>query len=223
MTADQKQGRSVNMKKHPSKNQVSLLLGVLLLIISACGPRATPVQEPANSIVISTFTASPDDSSASQVTFVPTFASTPDSSVIGKLPGLSPKNVTVGLEGQNFTCTAVEKKLAYYEQACLKGLPSETLSQVVIYGRQPFIVDFIEASVKQNKTPDPKVAAELLSFIAGLPYDGATPQEAKAWIESTISAMGSNPVDAQEKAFGGVNYVLHGTPAALTLEMGELP
>ena len=211
------------MKKYPLKLQVSLCLGLLILLLPACGAAATPAQQQANSVVISTFTPGPADSSASQVTFVPTFESTPDSSMIGKLPGLSPKNITVGLEQQNFTCTAVEKKLAYYEQACLKGLPSETLFQVVIYGRQPFIVDFIETSVKQNKSPDPKVAAELLSFTAGLPYDDASPEEAKAWVESTISGLGNSPVDAQQKTFGGVSYVLHGTAAALTLEMGELP
>jgi len=212
------------MKKYLSKNQVSLFAGLFLLILASCGaPPATPSQQEGNSVVISTFTAAPADSSVSQVTFVPTFESTPNSSVTGKLPGLSPVNVTVGLEKRNFTCTAVEKKLAYYERTCLKGLPSDSLFQVVIYGREPFIVDFIEASVKQNKTPDNKIAAELLGFVASLPYDSATPEDARAWVENTISTLGGDPNAAQTKVFGGVNYLLRGTPAALTLEVGELP
>ena len=211
------------MKKYLSKNQLSLFAGLFLLVLASCGaPPVTPSQQTGNSIVISTFTAAPSDSSISQVTFVPTFESTPDSSVSGKLPGLSPVNVTVGLEKQNFTCTAVKKQLAYYVRTCLKGLPSESLFQVVIYGREPSIVDFIETSVKQNKTPDNNVAAELLGFVAALPYDGATPEDAKAWVEHTIPALSGQPGNTQEMVFGGVNYVLRGTPAAYTLEMGEL-
>lgn len=212
------------MKKNLSKNWLSLFLGLFLLILASCGaPPATPSQQAGNSVIISTFTAAPSDSSISQVTFVPTFESTPNSSVLGKLPGLSPVNLTVGLEKQNFTCTAVKKQLAYYVRTCLKGLPSESLFQVVIYGREPFIVDFIETSVKQNKNPDNKVAADLLGFMASYPYEGATPQAAKTWIENTIPALSGSPENAQEMMFGGVNYVLRGTPAAYTLEMGELP
>jgi len=212
------------VKKYQSKKQVSLFAGLFLLILASCSaPPATPSQQAGNSVVISTFTAAPSDSSISQVTFVPTFESTPNSRVLGKLPGLSPVNVTVGLEKQNFTCTAVAKKLAYYERTCLKGLPAESLFQVVIYGREPFIVDFIETSVKQNKNPDNKVAADLLGFVATLPYEGATPEDAKTWVESTIPVLSGQPDNTQDTVFGGVNYVLRGTPAALTLEIGELP
>ena len=94
---------------------------------------------------------------------------------------------------------------------------------MVIYGREPFIVDFIETSVKQNKNPDNKVAADLLGFVATLPYEGTTPEDAKTWVESTIPVLSGQPDNTQDTVFGGVNYVLRGTPAALTLEMGELP
>ena len=210
------------MKKYPSKKQISLLIAAFFLILASCAPRVTPLPEEPSSIVISTFTAGPPASPQSQ-DITPILESTPDSSVVGKLPALSPVNVTVGLEGQHFTCTAVKKAVMYYQRTCTKGLPSETLLQVVIYGREPFIVDFIEASVKQSKNPDPKIAADLLGFVASLPYEGATTVDAKTWVETTISTSNGNLGDAQEKAFGGVNFVLHGTPEALTLEMGELP
>jgi hypothetical protein len=209
----------VNMKKYP------YLIGVFLLILTACGVRATPTPETegANSVVISTFTAAPTDASISPEALTPILASTPNSHVIGKLPGLSPVNVTVNLEGQKFTCTQVKKGAVYYERTCIKGVPSVNLLQVVISGREPFVVDFIEASVLQYTDPDNKIATELLSFMATMPYDGATPEDARKWVERTIPTLSGKPDDTQEMVFGGVKYVLYGPPTALTLEMGELP
>ena len=206
------------------KCQVSLLAGVFLLILTSCGVKAqeTPTQG-ANSVVISTFTAAPTNSPAPSEILTSTVEPTPDPKVIGKLPGLSPVNVTVNLEGRKFTCTQVKKGVLYYERTCIKGVPSVNLLQVVISGREPFIVDFIETSVLQYTDPDDQIATELLSFMATLPYDGATPEEAKAWVETTIPTLSGKPDDAQEMVFGGVKYVLSGPPTALILEIGELP
>ena len=206
------------------KCQVSLLAGVFLLILTSCGVKAqeTPTQG-ANSVVISTFTAAPTNSPAPSEILTSTVEPTPNSNVIGKLPGLSPVNVTVNLEGQKFTCTQVKKGVIYYERTCIKGVPSVNLLQVVISGRESFIVDFIETSVLQYTDPDDKIATELLGFMATMPYDGATPEDARAWVESTIPTLSGETVDSQEMVFGGVKYVLSGPPTALTLEMGELP
>jgi len=205
------------------KFQVFLLAGMLLLILTSCGvPRATPTQA-ANSVVISTFTAAPITSTVPAEILTSTVEPTPDQKVIGLLPGLSAVNVTLNLEGQEFTCTAVKKVGSHYERTCLKGLHSESLFQVVIFGREPFVVDFIETSVLQAKEPDKNIAAPLLGFMATMPYDGATPEEAKAWVESTIPTLSGQPDDAKETMFGGVKYVLSGPPKALVLEMGELP
>jgi hypothetical protein len=206
------------------KCQVSLLAGVLLLILTSCGVKAqeTPTQG-ANSVVISTFTAAPTNSPAPLEILTSTVEPTPNSKATGQLPGLSAVNVTVNLEGQEFTCTQVKKVAGHYERTCLKGLPSTNLFQVVIAGKEPFVVDFIRTSVRQNDNPDNKIATELLSFMATLPYDGATPEDAKAWVEATIPALGGKPDDSQAMVFGGVKYVLSGPPTALTLEMGELP
>jgi len=200
------------------------LAGVFLLLLSSCNapPQVTPTQG-ANSIVVSTFTAAPPDSPMPSESLTSTIEPTPDSKVTGQLPGLSPVNVTLSLEQQNFTCTQVKKGVAYYERTCLKGLPSTVLFQVVISGRESFIVDFIEIVVRQNGNPDNKVATELLSFVASLPYDGASPEDARQWVENTIPTLSAKPDDAQEAVFGGVKFVLSGPPTALTLEMGELP
>jgi len=206
------------------KCQVSLLAGVLLLSLTSCGVKAqeTPTQG-ANSVVISTFTAAPTNSPAPSEILTSTVEPTPDPKVIGKLPGLSPVNVTVNLEGLKFTCTQVKKGVVYYERTCIKGVPSVNLLQVVISGREPFIVDFIETSVLQYTDPDDKIATELLSFMATMPYDGATPEDARKWVESKIPTLSGKPDDAQEIVFGEVKYKLYGPTTALTLEMGELP
>lgn len=207
-----------------NKCQVSLFAVTLLLILTSCGAPAQVIPtQGANSVVISTFTAAPANSPVPSEILISTVEPTADSQVTGQLPGLSPVNVTVNLEGQKFTCTQVKKEVAYYERTCLKGLPSTTLFQVVISGREPFIVDFIKASVRQNENPDNQTATELLSFVATMPYDGATPEDARKWVESTIPALSGKPEDAHEMMFGGVKYVIYGPPTALTLEIGELP
>jgi hypothetical protein len=207
-----------------NKWQVSILAGVFLLILTSCAAPAqvTPTQA-GSSIVISTFTAAPSSLPEPAEILTSTVEPTPDLKVTGQLPGLSPVNVTVNLEGENFTCTQVKKGTAYYERTCLKGLQSTVLFQVVISGREPFIVDFIQASVRQNENPDTKTATEFLSFLASMAYEGATPEDAKKWVENTIPTLGTNPDDAQEAVFGGVKYVLSGPARALMLEIGELP
>jgi hypothetical protein len=208
------------MKKSQAKQQASLWVGVFLAILMGCaGPSATPTK---SGVVISTFTALPINSPSPSETLTP-LVPTSNPEETGQVPGLSPVNVTVGLEGQKFTCTAVKKGTVSYERTCVRGLPSVNLIQVLISGKESSIVDFIKISVLQNENPENKTAQELLSFIATMPYDGATPEEAQAWIERTIPAISGKPGGVQETVFGDVKYVLRGSITELSLEMGELP
>lgn len=207
------------MNKPQAKKQLFLLMGVSLIFLVGCGrPPATPTS---SGIVISTFTAAPANSPTPSEVSTPTLA--PDAAIVGQLPGLSPVNITVGLEEQKFTCTAVKKGTVSYERTCTRGLPSVNLIQVFISGRESSIVDFIEISVLQNENPENKTSHEVLGFIATMPYDGSTPEEARAWVESIIPAVSGNPGGTQETAFGDVKYILHGSVTNLTLQIGELP
>jgi hypothetical protein len=212
---------------HQAKKQVSFWIGVFLIFVTACGVQGSPTPEPvgagANSVVIATFTDAPTNSPAPLETSMPTLAPSPDAKRTGQLPGLSPSNVTVSLEEQQFTCTSVRKGRVYYERTCSRGVPGVQVFLVVISGREPFVVDFIEASILQYENPDPKIAIPILGLIAALPYDGATPEEARLWVENTIPVLSADPGDAQENVFGGVKFVLYGPPTKLTLEIGELP
>ena len=213
---------------HQAKKQVSFWVGAFLIFVTACGVQRSPTPEPvgagANSVVIATFTPALTNSPTPPLgTSTPTLVPTPDAKTAGRLPGLSPRNVTVSLEEQRFTCTSVRKGRVHYERTCSRGVPGVQVFLVVISGREPFVVDFIEASIQQYENPDPKIAAPILGLIAAFPYDGATPEDARLWVENTIPVLSGDPVDAYESVFGGVKYVLYGPPNKLTLEIGELP
>jgi hypothetical protein len=210
---------------HQTKKQIPFWFGMFLILITACGRQATPAPEPvgADSVVIATFTAAPANSAPTPVeTSVPTGAAS-EAKTMGQLPGLSPRNVTVRLEEEQFTCTDVKKGRVYYERTCTRGVPGVQVFRVVISGREPFFVDFIEASILQYEEPASKIAIPILGLVAALPYDGATPEEAKSWVEKTIPILSDDPSDTQESLFGGVRYVLYGPQTAITLEIGELP
>jgi hypothetical protein len=208
-----------------AKKQVSFYIGLFLILLTACGVQRSPTPEPvgagANSVVISTFTPTPVNAPAPLETAMPT--SSPEAKTTGHLPGLSPRNVTVSLEGQQFTCTLVKKGTVYYERTCTRGVPGVQVFHVLISGREPSLVDLIEASILQDENPDLEIATSILGSIAALPYDGATPEDAQSWVENTIPTLSDDPADTQEAMFGGVKFVLHGPPTKITLEIGELP
>lgn len=185
-------------------------------VFSAFGDRinsynivASPTSQGADLVVFSTWTPEP----------LPAAETEPE--LRGLLSGLSPQDVTVSLEQRQFTCTAV-RKVVYYERTCKREEPSVYLFNVDIVGREPFIVDFIDTAILQFGNPDNEIAASLLGFVAAMPYDSATPEDARAWVEITLPLLTDEPGDAEETEFGGVKYTLFGSPTALTLEMGEL-
>jgi len=211
---------------HQTKKQISFWFGMFLILVTACGRQATPIPEPvvgANSVVVSTFTATPMNSSLPSETPMPTLTPSSGAQATGHLPGLSPRNVTVSLEEQQFTCTDVKKATVYYERSCTRGVPGVQVFRVLISGREPFVVDLIEASILQYENPDPEIAVSILGLIAAMPYDGATPEESKSWVKNTIPVLSDDPSDTRESVFGGVRYVLYGPQTAITLEIGELP
>jgi len=151
---------------------------------------------------------------ASQPTKTPEPTATPKEPAL--LPGLSPVDVTVSLEQRRLACNTDQGEL-YYTRTCKKEEAGASVI-VVVYGRELFTVDLIETTVFQPIDPGTDLAASFLGFIATMPYDGATPEEARAWVESNVSAG----IEA-ETTFAGARYRLSGPPSAITLEIGNLP
>jgi hypothetical protein len=137
------------------------------------------------------------------------------------LPGLKPADVTVNLEQRGFICNSAEEGQLYYLRTCNKDTSDYSL-HVEIYGRELFSVDLIDSTVLQFGTPDNEFTASFLGFMATMPYDGATQEEARDWVETTLPTL-QGEGDVREKVFAGVNYRLFGLPTAITLEMGDLP
>lgn len=214
-------GKTTFSRKH---HRAYFWLGVFLILLTGCStPTATPEPPEApgsggSSVVIYTFTPAPPSSSIETVT--PTPEPTLNAQEKGRIPGLSPRNVTVTLEHNQFTCTLPVKGNVYYERTCTRGVPGAQVFRVVIYGQLTGAVDFIEATIMQYENPEEETAIEILDLIVSLPYDGAIPDEASAWLENTVPALNG---DMQETTFSGVKYVLSGPPNKLMLEMGELP
>ena len=138
------------------------------------------------------------------------------------LPSLFPPNLVASLEERGFVCNPVERGELYFVRTCEKDTGSYLL-RVDIYGRELFLADLVEASILQFVgEPSDELTASFLGFMATIPYDGATPQRAQEWVESTIPTL-EDEGDARVQFFGGVKYRLVGTSAAMTLEIGDLP
>ena len=214
------------IKRPAAKKQPYFLVGVLFVVLCCCGvgvfrsmgtsaaPTATPELVGANSIVISTFTPIPGD------TPVPTVTQAPE--IVALIPGLMPVDVTLNLEQRGFTCTA-PKKVVYYERTCKREEAGIYLFNVDIGGRELFIVDFIDTTVLQFTTPSNEIAAALIGFVATMPYENATPEDARTWVENTIPTLSGEPGGGKEMVFAGLRYLLYGPPTALTLQMGDYP
>ena len=197
------------MKK--SIQPLFLAFVVLTVLLSGCAPASTPIPP---TQIPPTLTPSPIPP-----TFTPEPTATEESTAL--LPGLMAANVAVNLEQRGFTCDALEQVQIYYDRTCTKDSVDNKLL-VEIYGREAFAVDWIQSSVLQFANPDQEFAASFLGFVASMPYDGAVPEEARNWVETTLPSL-TGKGDVREKIFAGVKYRLYGIPTAFILEMGDLP
>lgn len=132
-----------------------------------------------------------------------------------------PADVTVNLEERGFVCKPVWQGELYYVRTCEKSA-GEYLLRADIYGRELLSVDYIDSAALQYTDPKNEFAASFLGFMATMPFDGAQPQDARGWVESTIPTL-KGEGDVREQVFGGVKYSLFGPPTGIFLQMGNLP
>jgi hypothetical protein len=139
----------------------------------------------------------------------------------GLLPGLQPADIKVNLEQRQFACTSADKGVTYYVWTCKRDVG--TIQMVVdFYARTLQSVDYINAVVLQLGQPEDKVATPFLAFMATMPYDGAEPDKARAWVETTLPTIKQDR-DVRTATFGGVTHELFGGPTARNLQIGSLP
>ena len=133
------------------------------------------------------------------------------------IPGLTPQDVYLDLENRGFTCSEPELMEPEDEVrwTCERQEAKGEYS-VEINSKDANSVRLIEAKVisYEPARADP-LAQDFLGYVARVPYEGAQPEEAKAWVEHNVGSKAS-------AEFGGVSYTLGGKAGRRFLEIEML-
>jgi hypothetical protein len=135
----------------------------------------------------------------------------------GNIPGLTPQDVYLDLENRGFECS--EPELMGHDNevrwTCEKQ-ESQGEYVVEINSSDANSVRLVEARVVSH---DPahadSLAKDFLGYVARTPYEGAQPEEARAWVEQNVGSK----VSAE---FGGVSYTLGGKAGSRFLKLEKL-
>jgi hypothetical protein len=119
------------------------------------------------------------------------------------IPGLTPQDVYLSLENRGFTCS--EPVVMGHENdvrwTCERQ-EAKGRYLVEINSKDANSVRFLKAWViSRERARADALAQDFLGYIARVPYAGAQPEEAKAWVEQSVGTKAS-------AKFGGVSYTL---------------
>ena len=119
------------------------------------------------------------------------------------IPGLTPQDVYLSLENRGFTCS--EPVVMGHENdvrwTCERQ-EAKGRYLVEINSKDANSVRFLKAWViADDPARADALAQDFLGYIARVPYAGAQPEEAKAWVEQSVGSKAS-------AKFGGVSYTL---------------
>jgi outer membrane biosynthesis protein TonB len=119
------------------------------------------------------------------------------------IPGLTPQDVYLNLEEKGFECSEPELMRPEDEvRWTCKRQEAKGEYVVEISSKDANSVRLLEAKVTSH---DPAradaLAGDFLGYVARVPYDGAQPKKAQAWVENNVGSKAS-------AKFGGVSYTL---------------
>src|SRR5215213_589792 len=119
------------------------------------------------------------------------------------IPGLTPQDVYLSLENRGFTCS--EPEVMGHENdvrwTCERQ-EAKGRYLVEINSKDANSVRLLKAWViADDPARADALAQDFLGYIARVPYEGAQPEEAKAWVEHSVGSKAS-------AKFGGVSYTL---------------
>jgi hypothetical protein len=133
------------------------------------------------------------------------------------IPGLTPQDVYLSLENRGFTCSEPELMEPEDEVrwTCERqGAKGRCL--VEITSKDANSVRLLKAWViSHERARADALAGDFLGYIATVPYEGAQPEEAKAWVEQNVGSKAS-------AEFGGVSYTLGGKAGRRFLDLEKL-
>ncbi len=106
------------------------------------------------------------------------------------LRGLWADDIRKALLSVNMTCTgpAMENRESVW--SCESGTPLVTY-KARFYGTAPGKIEYVTATVTQADRPKDDLALRIFVALAGLHFEGADPQKARAWVRQAIAAGGS--------------------------------
>jgi hypothetical protein len=137
------------------------------------------------------------------------------------VPGLDVLDLMERLSGFGFDCTQPEDQDGIHVREC-NYETSEYQFMVTIWGSTPDAVDLIEAAAFYFGDLDyAGLTSVVFELVAETPYEGATPEDAGAWVEESmpdIQGVGDEAVSI----FGDVRFYLYAFPSAHVLEIGNL-
>jgi hypothetical protein len=133
------------------------------------------------------------------------------------IPGLTPQDVYLNLENKGFKCS--EPKLMGHQNevrwTCEKQ-EAQGEYLVKIDSSDANSVRLVKARViSHDPARADALAQDFLGYVARVPYEGAQPEEAKAWVEQNVGSK----VSAE---FGGVSYTLGAKSGRRFLELEKL-
>jgi hypothetical protein len=133
------------------------------------------------------------------------------------IPGLAPQDVYLNLEDRGFKCSEPELMGPDNEVrwTCEKQV-AQGEYLVEINSSDANSVRLVKAWVisRDSGRADP-LAQDFLGYVATVPYEGAQPEEAKAWVERNVGSK----VSAE---FGGVSYTLGSKAGSRSLVLEKL-
>ena len=133
------------------------------------------------------------------------------------IPGLTPQDVYLDLENRGFTCSEPELMEPEDEvRWTCERQEAKGRYLVEITSKDANSVRLLKAWViSHERARADALAGDFLGYIARVPYEGAQPEEAKAWVEQNVGSKAS-------AEFGGVSYTLGGKAGRRFLELEKL-
>ena len=126
------------------------------------------------------------------------------------LPGLTSGVLRVNLEQRGLTCSGPRAERTTASWLC-EGQDGANVSYRVEFLGAPTRIEYVTATVLQvGDEPDDRLAATFLGFVATVPYDGAEPDQVRAWVEARISS-------GREIRIGPATFRLTGEPRTRSL------
>jgi len=163
-------------------------------------------------------TGTDDEAVEGEVTATPEPSA--DTNLNQGVPGLYVLDLLERLSGFGFDCTQPEEQDGIHVREC-NYETSEYQFTVTIWGSTPDAVDLVEAAAFYFGDLDyAGLTSVIFELVAETPYEGATPEDAGAWVEETmpdILVVG----DEATSVFGDVRFFLYAFPSAHVLEIGN--